>query len=118
MARNARLEEEKRKSEELEEEARRKALQEEGGTGDRRGSTMELFAGVVNPTIGGMGLNKVGKGTFFTLEFCELLGVFSSGVVSLTRDLWDLISLVLFLLFSLYTNFSILHRSYRFLCMV
>lgn len=54
MARNARLDEERRHTEE-ETEGKRKTL-EEGG---RRGSAIEVLAGVINPTFEGMGLNKV-----------------------------------------------------------
>ena len=56
LERNARLEEERRRSEEQEEQERRKTFQE-----GKKGSTMELIAGVVSPTIEGMGLDKVGK---------------------------------------------------------
>lgn len=55
MARNSRLDEERRRAEDEEEEKRKAFL--EGG---RRGSAMEMLAGVVSPTLEGIGLNKVG----------------------------------------------------------
>ncbi|CAM9423567.1 unnamed protein product [Ascophyllum nodosum] len=58
LERNARLEEERRRSEEQEEQERRKTFQE-----GKKGSTMELIAGVVSPTIEGMGLDKAWQQT-------------------------------------------------------
>ncbi|CBJ31291.1 conserved unknown protein [Ectocarpus siliculosus] len=58
LARNASLEEARRREEE-EEEQRRKAALEDGG----RGSAMKMIAGVVTPTLDGIGLNKAWQQT-------------------------------------------------------
>lgn len=55
LARNASLEEARRREEEEEEQRRKAALEDRG-----RGSAMEMIAGVVTPTLEGIGLNKVG----------------------------------------------------------
>lgn len=61
------MDEERRRAEEAEEEKRKAFL--EGGRG-RRGSAMELLAGVVSPTLEGIGLNKVGAARGSRFERC------------------------------------------------
>eukprot|EP00903_Cladosiphon_okamuranus_P012106 g11359.t1 len=58
LARNIRLDEDRRRMEE-EEEERKKAFLE----GGRRGSAMEMLAGVLSPTLEGIGLNKAWQQT-------------------------------------------------------